>query len=124
MEAVGMEVPENPPTITEAAIDHYGAGYASLASVLARALNQAAAGRGRERHANDLPFHRQRMMTLIDLHGYGFAAGQAGKKVAEGLEMENPERCKQEILGAINYLAGIIVHMDHRSSDEEGHRVF
>lgn len=113
------EVDSPRPSMEEAGAAQFGANYASLVRVLVRAAEQAAGGKGRVRHANDLPFEEQRMQTLIDLHGYGFAAGQASKKVAEGLALP-PEQCKAEILGAINYLAGIIVHMNRNEDAGQG----
>lgn len=58
-------------------------GYERLADVLQRAYDQAALGKGKERHANGKAFHKQPMQDLIRLHGVGFATGQASKKAGE-----------------------------------------
>lgn len=86
-------------------------GYSSLASVLIRAYDQAAKGKGKERHAVSRPFDEQPMQHLIALNGLGFATGQAGKKAQEALRME-PEKAVHELLGAINYLAGTIIAIE------------
>lgn len=86
------------------------AGYEHLAEVLKAAHDQAAYGKGKERHANDLPFHDQRMQSISTLLGDDRGmAFQAIKKLTEGLEFADPARREAELLGAINYIAGILV---------------
>lgn len=91
--------------------DHPAGKYASLQLVLDQAFNQAAFGKGAERHAKDLPFEQQPMQTLMGLYGIGFALGQAGKKMEEAQRME-VEPAVRELLGAINYIAGVIIHLE------------
>jgi hypothetical protein len=79
--------------------------YAALRHVLRLALEQAAEGKGKERHANDKPFDQQPMMEIGRMVGHGFCLGQAIKKAQESSRME-PDAAKRELLGAINYLAG------------------
>ena len=43
-------------------------GYEKLAAVLARAYDQAAIGKGKERHANGKAFHLQPMQDLCRSH--------------------------------------------------------
>lgn len=89
-------------------------GYESLARVLARAFDQAAAGKGKERHANALPFDQQPMQTIAAAHGVGFLTGQAAKKSQEALGLPH-DRKVAELLGAINYLAGAVIFLEaHR----------
>lgn len=85
-------------------------GYEQLAAILQAAHDEAAYGKGKERHANDLPFHGQRMQTISGLVGgtQGMAF-QAIKKLTEGLQFDDHERRERELLGAINYLAGIVI---------------
>lgn len=97
------------------------ADYASLRDVLRAAYDQAATGKGAERHANNLPFEDQPMQHLIAAHGVGFAAGQASKKLVEAAGMLN--RCEvpaamREILGAIVYAAGLAVYIEHNKRNE------
>lgn len=94
-----------------------GDPYHHLSTVLDEALAQASEGKGRERHAQDLPFHEQPMQQLIDLYGMGFALGQAGKKMQESQRLAY-DAARTELLGAIVYIAGAIVAMD-RVEDAE-----
>lgn len=87
-------------------------GYESLAEVLQAAYDQAATGKGKERHANDLPFDKQPMQQIARRRGVGFLLGQADKKTEEAqgmLERGDRDAWRREILGAINYLAGALV---------------
>lgn len=91
-------------------------GYERLADVLQAALDQAQHGKGKERHANDQPFHEQRMQTLSDaLNSAKGMAFQACKKVAEGVDHPTYEQQERELLGAIVYIGGMIVWLQrHR----------
>lgn len=90
-------------------------GYESLALVLTRAFHQAAHGKGKERHAQDLPFDEQPMQLLCQLYGAGFALGQAAKKAQEAQRLPR-ERAVAELLGAINYLAGAVIAMEREAA--------
>lgn len=92
-------------------------GYETLAKALNGAYDQAARGKGKERHANDLPFHLQPMQTLIQAHGLGFATGQVGKKAQESLGMDK-DAAIRELYGAIVYAAGAIIALEARSPAE------
>lgn len=94
-------------------------GYECLADVLERALDQASRGKGKERHAQDLPFDQQPMQRLISLYGPGFALGQAAKKAQESMRLPR-DRAVAELLGAINYLAGAVIHIESEASGKEG----
>lgn len=89
-------------------------GYEKLDDVLARAFKQASEGKGKERHANDLPFHEQPMQQVNRMVGVGFSHGQAIKKIVESQNME-PEKAVHELLGAICYIAGGIITIESRS---------
>lgn len=96
-------------------------GYESLAQVLQAAYDQAAVGKGAERHANDLPFHEQPMQQIARRRGIGFLLGQADKKTEEAqgmLERGERDAWRREILGAINYLAGALVYTDSSGTVE------
>lgn len=95
------------------------AGYDRLAAVLKDAFDQAAFGKGKERHANGKPFDKQPMQDLIRLHGVGFATGQASKKSGEALGLPTIERQKAEILGAIVYLAGAIIAIEDQAKESQ-----
>lgn len=88
-------------------------GYEQLAAVLQAAFDQAAKGKGAERHANDLPFHEQRMQSISSmLDSDAGMAYQVCKKIAEARGMAHDAR-ERELLGAIVYTAGMIIY--HRS---------
>lgn len=91
--------------------DRFGVeGYESLAAVLTAAYDQASAGKGSDRHAKGLPFHKQRMQGISELldtdRGMAY---QAIKKITEGLDLPRDQMVR-EMLGAINYIAGIVIY--------------
>lgn len=79
-------------------------GYEPLFAVLKAALDQAQAGKGKERHANGRAFVDQPILTLTRLYGLGYPMGQAAKKSEEALRLPK-KKAQAELLGAINYLA-------------------
>lgn len=91
-------------------------GFEPLASVLRRAYDQAAMGKGVQRHGQGQPFVEQPMQQLVALHGCGFAIGQASKKASEAQRMLTltgaVEPAVHELLGAIVYLAGTVVALE------------
>ena len=86
-------------------------GYEKLADVLDRAFEQASRGKGWERHGGHKPFDEQPMQMIQDLVGEGFALGQAIKKIQESQRMET-DAAVRELLGAIVYIAGAIIHRE------------
>ncbi len=86
-------------------------GYETLANVLQRALDQAQAGKGAERHADSKPFAKQPMQTIAGQVGPGFLSGQAIKKIQESQQLP-AGRDVAELLGAINYLAGLVIFLE------------
>lgn len=84
-------------------------GYESLLHVLARAHEQAALGKGAERHACTRPFTEQPMQSISRLLGNETGLlYQAMKKIQESQRMDQDAAVK-ELLGAINYIAGAII---------------
>lgn len=92
-------------------------GYEKLDDVLARAFQQASQGKGKERHANDLPFHEQPMQQIANQVGRGFLLGQAIKKLVESQGLP-PEKAVAEQLGAICYIAGSIIHLEASNDNQ------
>ena len=89
--------------------------YAPLRRVLDAAYDQAANGKGKERHANDKPFTNQPIMEIARMVGPGYQLGQAMKKSQEAggmIHRGQPDRAKAELLGAINYLAACVMLID------------
>lgn len=92
--------------------------YEPLREVLSRALEQAAKGKGRERHANNKPILEQPNQTTSDtLNTYAGLVFQAHKKSAESLNLDEPDRKINELLGAINYLAFAVLWIERHRSD-------
>lgn len=88
-------------------------GYESLRAIYALALEQAQGGKGKERHANGLPFDQQPICQGGRRFGPGCLIYQAWKKAHEVpvlLKMDNgKERAVRELLGVINYAAAAII---------------
>lgn len=88
--------------------------YTTLRTILDAAFAHAATGKGKERHARDLPFDKQPMLETTRLVGPGFPLGQAIKKAGEAagmIERGELSAAEAECLGAINYLAGAVAWM-------------
>jgi hypothetical protein len=90
--------------------------YESLRRVLEAAYDQASMGKGKERHAGDgLAFIDQPMQAVSKLlntsDGLAF---QAIKKVTESQGMKTFEQKERELLGAIVYIAGMIIFEQNR----------
>jgi len=87
-------------------------GYEQLASVLERAYQQAAVGKGAQRHVNaGEPFHEQVMQIGAKRFGVGCLLFQAFKKSEEAQRLP-VDRAVAELLGAINYLAGAVIAIE------------
>lgn len=95
-------------------------GYEKLADVLERAYDQAARGKGKERHADNDPFHEQVMQIGARKFGTGALLFQAFKKSEESQRLPH-DRAIAELLGAINYLAGAVIAMEAKAAAETAH---
>lgn len=82
-------------------------------STLRNVLDRASSGKGQERHGQNLPFDKQPMQQIQDLVGEGFALGQAIKKMQESQRLSH-DAAIRELLGAINYIAGVIIHKERK----------
>ena len=95
--------------------------YAELYRVLMMAHDQAANGKGKERHANGEKFEDQPIMSIAKSHGMGYQTGQAAKKLQEAhklLKLRGKDAAIKEILGAINYAAAAVLFIEQM--DEGG----
>ncbi len=91
--------------------------YGSLKKVLDAAYDQAAHGKGKERHARQAePFEKQKICEIARRVGTGYCTGQAIKKTMESHRLPYP-RNLAEIYGAINYLAGAAIVMEEEASE-------
>ncbi|EKS29254.1 hypothetical protein [Afipia felis] len=95
--------------------------YTTIRTILNAAFNHAATGKGKERHARNLPFDKQPMLETTRLVGHGFPLGQAIKKAGEAagmIERGELDAAEAECLGAINYLAGAVAWMREQREKE------
>ena len=84
-------------------------GYERLAWVFDKALEQAQAGKGLERHAQQGQAYEDQLACQITrTEGHGFARGQALKKIDEAKRLP-VARAIDELLGAMNYLGADII---------------
>lgn len=89
-------------------------GYEPLFAELITALDQSQAGKGKERHANGLPFLEQPIMTNARQCGAGGPAQQVMKKTGEAIGMHKrgeTDRAIKELHGAMVYAAATILSM-------------
>lgn len=86
-------------------LDHY----LCLSNVLSEAFDQAALGKGRERHAEDKPFEEQPIMW-IERHFASFQLGQAVKKIHESQRLDT-DGAVAELLGAIIFISAHIISL-------------
>ncbi len=85
-----------------------------LRYVLNLAYHQAMEGKGKERHADNLPFLCQAWHSITRAVGVGFPTGQALKKMHESQRLSK-EAAIKELLGAINYLSmAVIAKMEEK----------
>lgn len=90
-------------------------GYDRLAQVLFKALDQAASGKGKERHSSGEPFEDQPICVIARWVGVGGTLFQAIKKARESvrlLQLKGPEAAIFELYGAINFLAASIIVLE------------
>ena len=108
-------VPSTPPL-------HVPPQYRVLYDALMSAFDQAAFGKGRERHANEKAFQDQTILETARAHGLGYQTGQCEKKLREAhtlLTLDNgPARAKAEIKGAIIYAAAALIRLNELYPDE------
>jgi len=93
--------------------------YKNLRSILDDAFDQAAKGKGKERHSRGQSFDEQPMQRISDL--LGTANGllfQAIKKAQESVRLPDVE-AEKELLGAINYIAGAILYRRQNGAQKQ-----
>ncbi len=91
--------------------------YAELRRVYELSFDHAASGKGHVRHSTgDKPFEEQ-VSCWIEREGFGYASGQAVKKLHESLRLP-PEQAISEILGAMNFCAIAILGIEERHRTE------
>jgi hypothetical protein len=88
--------------------------YVHLRAILDEAYEQAAKGKGKERHAGGKTFLRQPIMEIGRMTGMAYQTGQAMKKLQEAhtllrLPEKGSEAAVRELLGAIVYCAAAVL---------------
>lgn len=94
-------------------------GYEDLSHVLNKAFEQAAFGKGEERHAGGRAFQKQPIMYIQNAVGSGYTRGQAIKKLEEAqtlLETRGLAPAQAELLGAIIYTAAAYLYMSEANN--------
>jgi len=92
--------------------------YERLAEVLTGAYDQAASGKGKERHATGEPFQDQICCYLLRHIGAGGAVFQVCKKSIEALRLPYPANVN-ELRGAINYASAAIIELERKAAEEK-----
>lgn len=84
--------------------------YAKLMDVLNRAHDQAAFGKGLDRHVSKeaQPFDEQPICSLQRIYGNGYAFGQVGKKMEESMRLPKKQAI-EELLGGLVYLSAAVI---------------
>jgi len=96
---------------------HAAPGYEPLFVTLLEAHDQAARGKGKDRHANGKPFLQQPIMEIGRMVGAGYQTGQAMKKAQEAMGMlgrQEHMKAQAELLGAMNYLAAAYILIEEQ----------
>lgn len=93
--------------------------YEPLRKVLLLAFEQAAYGKGKDRHTNrgEHPFVDQPICQIQRLFSSDYAFGQAAKKMEESKRLPK-DAALAELLGAINYIAAAYIVREEQ--DETG----
>ena len=83
--------------------------YGRLVYALSLAYDEAAFGKGKERHANNKPFEEQTMMVANRVTAGGFSWGQIFKKIQEIPNIKDFDLRKAEMVSIIVYAAGWVL---------------
>lgn len=90
--------------------------YQILLETLIDAFNQAAYGKGKERHSSGDSYDQQPCCFIARKLGIGFPLGQAMKKIEESIRLETKHGIA-ELLGAINYIAAAIIVLREKETN-------
>jgi len=86
--------------------------YLSLWRIVEDALKRVFIGKGHQRHGDNKKFEEQDICVFIKEEGWGFAVGQARKKINEAKKMlanGEKEKAVDEIIDAAIYILAIAV---------------
>ena len=93
-----------------------------LQSVFDQCVEQAATGKGEERHGHGADFMEQPWFDLTKAFGLGGPLFQASKKLRESVQFlgtTDQDRFKKEVLGAINYAAMALIAFEMAEDESE-----
>jgi hypothetical protein len=94
-------------------------GYEELDRILELAFEQAANGKGNDRHGRKgEAWHEQPIIRHQKAYGIGGALFQAAKKMEEAMEMADSSRARFELLGAIVYIAAAYRFLEIKNETE------
>lgn len=87
--------------------------YSPLFDVLRDAFNQAAIGKGSERHSGGKPFLKQPIMEIARMldgvDGHSFQIMKKAQEAARMVQRGQREAAEQELFGIINYAAAAVL---------------
>lgn len=87
--------------------------FSSLAGILQAAHDQAAGGKGQERHGEGKPFLDQPIMEiarmLSGIDGHSFQIMKKAQEAARMVRREQYDAAVRELLGVINYAAAAVL---------------
>jgi hypothetical protein len=108
----GADLPNGTTHVTLLVNSPFEVEYRQLELILSEAHEQASVGKGKERHAlSGQKFEDQlicEISRILKGHPFAFNAGQVIKKIIEAGRL-NKEAAKREYLGAINYVAAMVI---------------
>lgn len=132
--SINSKAPQSPVEARndETRVIHHDPAFSPLLEALIASFEQAASGKGRERHsAHAATFLDQPIFTIAREHGLGFLTGQAAKKLGEShvlLDMPHDrvqgcDRAIAELKGAIVYTAAAMIMLEQKKAEYEAARV-
>ena len=93
-----------------------------LYPVLIEAIHQAMYGKGERHGGARTPFLKQPWAHYVQMHGRGFATGQAAKKLEEAASTRKGEAFETEVYGAMVYLGMAIIAERYEFTSQEAGR--
>lgn len=91
--------------------------FSSLNDVLIASRYRAEHGKGKVRHVVGDEEFKDQIICDLERQQFGFARGQAAKKLQESLRLK-PKEAIEELLGAIVYIAAAIIVLQEKDEDE------
>lgn len=93
-----------------------------LYPIFLAAIRQAMYGKGERHGGARTPFLKQPWAHYVQMHGRGFATGQAAKKLEEAASTRKGEAFETEVYGAMVYLGMAIIAERYEFTSQEAGR--